>query len=139
MNMESVESSQRYTTQQLQAPPTTGLRLLWLAECSGEAQGEGAGFHLEEEKAEEEREVLRGGEEEDEEDAERHGGQQGEAGQSEAAAAPGGVVCQERLRRLVHRVVWERERDINTDWEQRDVQLADSTRLGAPSEHRIKC
>lgn len=50
--------------------------------------------------AEEERQTLSGDEVE-----KQHGGQQGEAGPSEAAAA-GGVFRQERLRRLVQRIIW---------------------------------
>lgn len=49
---------------------------------------------------EEEPQTPSGGQED-----ERRGDQQGEAGQSEAGAA-GGVVGQERLRRLVQRIVW---------------------------------
>lgn len=62
------------------------------------------------EEEEEEQEVLWGGEDEHEEEGEQHGWQQGEAGQSDVAAT-GGVVCQEGLRRLVDRVIWERHGD----------------------------
>lgn len=83
---------------QLQAPSTSSLSPHWLDEHSGEG--------------EKKQEVLWGGKKEDE----QHGWQQGEVGQCEAAAAAaGGVVCQEGLRRLIERVIWQRsrERDIN--------------------------
>lgn len=49
----------------------------------------------------EERQTLSGDEEE-----KQRGGQQEGAGPSQAAAAAGGVFRQERLRRLVQRVIW---------------------------------
>lgn len=56
--------------------------------------------------AEEERQTLSGDEEE-----KQRGGQQEGAGPSEAAAAAGGVFRQERLRRLVQRIIWGIMRD----------------------------
>lgn len=100
---------------QLQAPPTSNLGILWLAEqCLDKGQRSGRGswisFLLQfggffSERQEEEEVVLWGGEEE-EEGGEQHGSQQGEVRHSEAAAA-GGVVCQKGLRRFVHRVIWD--------------------------------